>query len=298
MQIENRAKDLYTELLLKSVDKKLKSWTVALDTANGAQTVVMPELLTTLGLKVYQVNCDLEKPFIARDTDTDDQAKIEDLKSLVVSKKCDFGIAFDGDGDRVVFVDEKGNFIHGEYSCSLIAKDMPGENLVTTISASQVVDTIGKKVYRTKVGSPYVIEKIKEVKASFGFEPNGGAIFPDIMFTRDGGSMMIKMLNRLNHFDGTFSELVDTLPKFYMERTKVEYKWELKDKILAEAKKEFKGVKIEELDGLKIWLNDKTWILFRSSMNAPEFRVFAESNNEQTAKDLLKKGMELVTKWI
>lgn len=295
---ETRAKELYIKLLRDTANNGLPKWKVALDCANGAQSVVIPELFSSLGFEVVKVNCDTDKAFIARDTDTDDKAEVEDLKKKVISENCDFGVAFDGDGDRVVFIDEKGAFVQGEYSCSLIAKEFPSEHLVTTISASQVVDTLGKKVVRTKVGSPYVVGKMKELKAPFGFEPNGGAVFAKTMMTRDGGTMAVNILNLFSKFDGTFSEMIAQLPKFYMFRTKVDYKWELKDKIISEAKKEFKGVKIEEIDGLKIWIDRQTWILFRSSANAPEFRVFAESKSENKAKDLLNSGVAFVNELV
>ncbi len=294
VKLENRARDLYHDLLLSLVTHKLPKWKVAVDTANGAQTVLIPNLLKELGMEVVFVNCDLEEPFIARDTDTGDKAGIEKLQELVKSEKCDFGIAYDGDGDRVVFIDEKGNFIQGEYSCCLIAKESKSDTIVTTIAASQVVDTIGKKIIRTKVGSPYVVGKMKETKASFGFEPNGGAISAEIQYTRDGGTMTMKLLNHFAKFGGKFSEMVATLPRFYMERTKVDYPWELQSKILSEVKKHFKGIKVEEMDGLKIWINETTWMLFRSSQNAPEFRVFAESKSESESKKLLKDGIHFV----
>jgi len=291
---ESRARDLYSQMLSGMIKDSLPKWKVAVDCANGAQSIVIPALLKSFGLEVFEVNCDTEKEFIARDTDTDDKAEVEELKKVVVKENCDFGIAYDGDGDRVVFIDEKGQFVQGEYSCSLIAKDSPGDTVITPISSSQVVDTIGKKIIRTKVGSPYVVAKMKEHGTPFGFEPNGGAISAEIMYTRDGGSMTMKILTRYSKFDGSFSSMIAQLPKYYMFRTKVDYKWELKDKILEEAKKKFKGIKVEEIDGLKIWVDDQSWILFRSSQNAPEFRVFAESAVEDKAKTLLDEGVRFV----
>lgn len=294
VHIESRAAELYSDLLFSLVKAPYPKWKVGLDCANGAQSVVMPAFLRRLGLEVLEVNCDPQKTFIARDTDTDDKAQLETLKLKVRGEGCDFGIAFDGDGDRVVFINEEGDFVQGEYSCCLIARESPGEYLVTPISASQVVEAIGKKVVRTKVGSPYVVGKMKELGASFGFEPNGGAVSAEIMYTRDGGSLTVKMLNLFSKFQGKFSQMVAQLPKFFMFRTKVDYKWELKDKILQEAKEHFKGVKVEEMDGLKIWITDSTWMLFRSSANAPEFRVFAESKSEEEAKKLLEEGIAFV----
>ncbi len=298
VNIETRATDLYKDLLLSLIEGKLPKWKVGIDTANGAQTVLIPNLLEELGMEIVKVNCDLEEPFIARDTDTGDKAGIEKLQELLRNEKCDFGIAFDGDGDRVVFIDEKGDFIQGEYTCALIAKNMSEDTIITTISASQVVDKLGKKVIRTKVGSPYVVGAMKKHKVSFGFEPNGGAISAEIQYTRDGGTMMMKILNLYSKFDGKFSEMVSTLPRFYMSRTKVDYPWDLQSKILSDAKNNFKGIRIEETDGLKIWVDDTTWILFRSSQNAPEFRVFAESTSKDESEKMLKDGIDFVEKII
>ena len=297
--LEEKAKGLYREMLAGLVSGELAKWKIAVDTANGGQSVVMPELLRNLGLNVLEVNCDPQKDFIARDTDTDDKAQIEDLKKLVVTESCDLGVAYDGDGDRVVFIDEKGVFVKGEYSCGLVAKEQPGEAIVTTVSASMVVEHLGKKVVRTKVGSPYVVAAMKENNCLFGFEPNGGAVSAEIMYTRDGGSMTMKILNLFNKFvkenpGKHFSDMVATLPTFYMFRTKVDYKWELQQVILDQAQEKFKGISVDETDGLKIWLDEKTWILFRSSQNAPEFRVFAESDRENKAKNLMQEGINLV----
>lgn len=291
---ETKARDMYVELLRSLVSAKWPSWKVALDCANGAQSVVIPTFLRGLGIEVFEINCDPDQDFIGRDTDAEDKAEIEGLKKLVIDKQCDFGIAFDGDGDRCVFIDEKGKFVQGEYSCSLIAREVKTDSIVTTFAASQVVESIGKKVIRTKVGSPYVIGKMKETGSLFGFEQNGGTVSGEIMYTRDGGTTMVKLLNYYSSFSGSFSQFVGQLPKFYMERTKVDYKWEQQQEILEKAKEKFNGIKVEEQDGLKIWLDETTWMLFRSSQNAPEFRVFAESKDEKKAKELLKQGVDFV----
>lgn len=291
---DNRASRLYTELLLGLSIKNYPKWKIALDCANGAQSFIFPNLLEKLGFDVVLINCDPHKDFIGRDTDTDDKAEVELLKKTVVDEKCDFGIAFDGDGDRSIFIDNWGEFVPGEYTCTLVSKTFSDNKIVTTIASSQVIDNIGKKIYRTKVGSPYVVGKMKDVGARFGFEQNGGAIFSENMYTRDGGTLVMHIINLLARHGGKFSDLVDTLPKFYMHRTKVDYKWELRERIIKSAKKKFSGIRVDETDGLKIWIDDSTWILFRSSKNAPEFRVFAESKDNLVSRDLLKSGFQFV----
>lgn len=290
INIESRASDSYCQKLI-STGVKYPRWRGVVDPGNGAQSDVMPFVLKSLGIEVIELNASVQGQFFARDTEV--EADFEGLKELVVKEKVDFGVGYDSDGDRVVFVDERGNFIPGDYTCSLIARGSLGKVIITPINSSQVVDHIGKKVIRTKVGSPYVVEAMKKYGATFGFEGNGGGVFSD-MHSRDGGRMTIEVLNVMAKEEKRLSELISTLPKFYIVKDKVQYEWEQKNKILERAKQEFKGAKVDELDGLKIWTDDTTWILFRSSMNAPEFRVFVESGSEAKSKELLTRGLELV----
>lgn len=294
VHIDTQAQDLYREMLEGLFDNQIIQWRIAVDCANGAQSILMPDLLESFGMQIVRVNCRVQDEFIARDTDTDDKASIEQLQATVLRERADFGIAYDGDGDRIVFVDELGQFVQGEYTCSLVARSLQTPVIVTTISASQVVETLGKKVVRTKVGSPYVIEGMKESDSLFGFEPNGGAIFGNIMYTRDGGAMTIKLLNLFAQFRGTFSKFVAQIPRFYMLRTKVNCPTKLNEKILQKARKHFRGERLEEIDGIKIWIDKKTWVLLRPSANAPEFRVFAESVTPEASESLLQKGVGLV----
>jgi len=194
----------------------------------------------------------------------------------------------------VVFVDEKGNFIPGDYSGALISKYGDTPVIVTPINTSQVVNYLGKPVIRTKVGSPYVVKAMEENNATFGFEANGGGFSKEIMMSRDAGSAAIKILNLLKKERKTLGELVNTLPQFFLYRTKVECPINLNPLILEKAKEKFGGMKIEEMDGLKIWLSKSTWILFRPSSNAPEFRVFAEAKTREEARRIGEEGIKFV----
>jgi phosphomannomutase/phosphoglucomutase len=288
---ESTASDEYKEYLMHCAVKDYPSWKVVVDPGDGAQSDIMPQVLKRLGLNVIEMNATIQGEFYSRDTEVEGDFK--DLQKRVVSEKADFGIGYDSDGDRVVFVDEKGKYIPGDYTGTLIARGVVSDTLVTPINTSQVVDKIDKRVVRTKVGSPYVVAEMKKLDVDFGFEANGGGIFKN-MRTRDGGRTTIEILNILKKFNKKLSSLVAELPKFYIARDKVEYKWELRQKILNEAKKNFKGTLVQEIDGLKIWLDESTWILFRSSKNAPEFRVFVESKSEQKSHKLLQEGISFV----
>lgn len=291
-QVESRANELYMNMLVSQANTPFPKWKIVIDPGNGCQAAVMPEIFERLGVEVVTINANVEEEFIARDTEAG--TGFEELQKRVIWEKADLGIAWDADGDRCVFVDGKGEYVPGDYVSCLIAKFLNVPIIIATFNTSLVVESLGKPVVRTKVGSPYVVEAMKKNNAPFGFEANGGGIFADVMMSRDGGTTAITMLNLLKASGKSLRGALDELPKFYIYRTKVDYPLEIKDEIIKRAKEEFNGIKTEELDGLKIWPTANSWILFRSSSNAPEFRVFAEAPTKGDAESLGKSGIEFV----
>jgi len=290
----SRAIDFYQKMLLDLTEYYPK-WKVVLDLGNGCQSKVMPGLFDILGLGTISINDDVApEKFIVRDTETEDAVK--DLQEKVVEVGADIGIAFDGDGDRVVFVDGEGRFITGDYVGAIIAKYSDTDVVITPINTSQVIEHVGKRVIRTKVGSPYVVESMIMNALSFGFEANGGGISEEVMLSRDAGSTMIKILNILSRNKISLKDLVDTLPRFFLYREKVECPMILYPKILDIVKSKNWGcnTRIEDIDGVKIWVGDDSWVLFRPSMNAPEFRVFAESKSEEDVTRLGEDSMDFL----
>ena len=289
--IDNSANESYSNFLYSCAHLKYPAWTVVVDPGDGATSDVLPNFFRRIGLNVCEINSSVQGNFFSRDTEVEGDFK--ELQNEVVKRKANFGIGFDSDGDRAIFIDEKGNYIPGDFTGALIAKNVVGNSVVTPINTSSVVDYIGKKVIRTKVGSPHVIAAMQKFKSTFGFEANGGGIFLETM-SRDGGRTAVEILNILAKNKCKFSQLFKELPKFYIARTKIDYEWRRQDEILDFVKKKIKYIKKDETDGLKLWINKSTWILFRSSQNAPEFRVFAESENETKANNLMLDGINLV----
>ena len=289
---DNRANEFYQDMLLRLTDSYPK-WKIVLDLSNGCQSKVMPGLFKKLGLETIIINNDPQPDkFIARDTETEEVVK--DLQEKVKEVDADLGIAFDGDGDRVVFVDEDGSFIPGDYSGVLIAKYSDTPVVIAPINVSQVIEHIGKPIVITKVGSPYVVKAIEDNDATFGFEANGGCISREIMLSRDAGSATIKILNILKDNNKTLKDAIGEFPRFFLSREKIDCPVDIYPVILEGVKKKFKDI-IEDIDGIKIWKDDSSWVLFRPSSNAPEFRVFAEAKNKEDAQKLCDEGIEFIT---
>ncbi|KKU57563.1 MAG: Bifunctional phosphoglucose/phosphomannose isomerase [Candidatus Amesbacteria bacterium GW2011_GWA2_47_11b] len=294
IKYENTAKEMYLDMLKKLADTPYSKWTVVVDTANGTQSEIIFDLLDDLKIKYVKTgDCDIQSPyFVPRDTEV--SSSFAEISRQVVLNKADLGIAFDVDGDRIIFIDDQGKYLPGDYSCTLIAKSEVTTSIVTPISTSSVIDSIGKTVYRTPVGSTHVAAKMKEVGAKFGFEPNGGGIFADIAYGRDGGVTLIKMLNILKKSKKKLSGLIAELPKYHLFREKTDCPFDKFQQIYDTVREKYSNSKITDLDGIKVDLGQDEWILFRGSGNAPEFRVFVQSSNVQRAQRLGQEGLSLV----
>lgn len=291
LSFDTRAGDLYQEKLVSLASKDLPLLKIAVDCSNGTQSEIMPQVLTRLGFQVITRNCNPQGPFIALDTEVD--SALFEFQRFIKTEKVDLGVAFDPDGDRAIFVDHEGNGIPGDHVGALLAASHDSPSVVTPVTTSQLIDTIGKEIYRTPVGSPSVIGKMQQTGSTFGFEGSGGCISRDVNFTRDGGITTILLLNLIASRDVSLKTLVSSLPEFHIRKTKFICPGNLNQTIIEKAKQAFTG-RLDETDGLKIWTGAHNWVLFRPSGNAPEFRVFAESPDRLEASNLFDKAISLV----
>lgn len=274
----------YLELLLSVADLPLPKIKIVFDPGNGGQTETVGSFLRQTGFEVIPLNAHLQDQLISRDTETD--GAFAALQEAVKLHGADLGVGFDSDGDRVVFVDRESRFIPGDYSGTILARWFAGEVVVTPINTSNVVNFIHKEVIRTKVGSPHVIAAMKEHAATFGFESNGGGIHADVMLSRDGGVSFVRLLNILKWSQKTLDQLVAELPQLFLRRTKFACPFNQYATILSKAPQFLAARSVDQTDGVKLNLDEKTWVLFRGSGNAPEFRVFVESDSLTKAKQL------------
>jgi phosphomannomutase/phosphoglucomutase len=274
---------------------------VVVDPGNGAGCVVTPYLLRSLGCRVLTLNAQPDGAFPGRLPEpTPDH--LGDLMRVVSEVHADLGIAHDGDADRATFVDETGAFVVGDKAFALLARaavKSRGGTVVTPVSTSSVVEdvvrTSGAKVIRTRVGSPIVARTMFESGAVFGGEENGGVIFPDHQFCRDGAMSAAKMLELLAHEGKTLSALVASLPQYHIKKTNVAVPVERREAVLASLVEFAKGRKVDTTDGVKILESDGA-VLVRPSGTEPIFRVYAEAKTPSRADALAEEGVALIKK--
>jgi phosphomannomutase / phosphoglucomutase len=294
----------YLNGIISKVNAKLiaeRRLKVVVDAGNGAQALAVPYLLEALGCKVITINSIVDGNFPGRGPEPTPE-NLGDLVVAVRASNADLGVAYDGDGDRSIFCDEGGNLFWGDQTGSLIADYLlernPMSTIVTPVSSSQVIEAVAKKraakVIRTRVGSVDVSRTIIERKALMGFEENGGGFFPSHLPTRDGGMTTAMMLEVMAARAAPLSRLIAAaFPKFYQTKTKVPVDPTRVREIMKAIERQGDG-KVEKVDGLKVWVDEKTWALIRPSDTEPIVRVFVESETKEKADSTAKKFVKAV----
>lgn len=294
-----RVLDEYKEAVKKHVDAvaiRKKHYHVVVDAANGVGSLVTPYLLRELSCRVTTINADIDGTFPSRMSEPRPE-NLQDLATTVKTVGADFGVAFDGDADRSIFVDEKGEIQWGDRTFALIEKHFlqvnSGETIVTPVSSSRVVKDIaeryGGKLVWTKVGSTIVSYTMKRLKAKLGGEENGGVFYGPHQPVRDGAMTTALILDIMAKTERKMSQLLSELPYYYLEKGKIKCPNEKKTLVLKKLVADVKHLNPETIDGVKLWLPNKSSILIRPSGTEPVYRFYAEAETKEGAYILVKE---------
>ncbi len=268
---------------------------VVVDCANGATSVITPLLLRRLGCKVTSINAQPDGFFPGRSPEPTEE-HLSDLRGLVSRKGAALGIAHDGDGDRMVAVDENGRYIDGDRLLALFVVALKAKNVVAPVDASMVLDDLVEgKVHRTRVGDVYVAEALKSTGADFGGEPSGTFIFPDQTLCPDGiyaAALLSSMVK-----ERPLSEMIDAIPKYPVSRMSRSFKNEKRGEVRQRLERSMREVDCERLitvDGYRAEFKEG-WFLVRLSGTEPKIRVTAEARSQESL-DLLSNLAEQVVR--
>jgi len=293
--------DFYIEGILSLINEdeiRKKNFKVVLDCCNGAACFTMPYLVSQVA-KVITLNAQPDGNFPGRQPEPTPES-IRELMKAVKEFDADLGVAYDGDADRAIFVDENGNFVYGDKSLAIMAGfkvEKKRGKVVTPVSTSSCVEEYvkakGGEIVYTKVGAPIVARKMLEINAVFGGEENGGLIFPEHQFCRDGGMATMAMLELLAIKNKKLSELVEKVPKYYLIKTKV--KCNNKKEVMEKLKEKIDAKKFDFTDGIKAFF-DNGWVLIRPSGTEPIIRIYAEGKSQKDAEKIAEKYKKMVEK--
>ena len=299
---------LYVEMVTKAVTLH-RQWRVVADSGCGATFNVAPAVLRAIGCRVTALNAQPDGFFPARSPEPTAES-LRDLAQVVKELDAEIGVAFDGDGDRVAFIDEKGGFVDFDRALAAFSayaiKKNGGGIVVTNVEASMCVERMveaqGGKVVRTRVGDVYVSEAMKSCNAVFGGEPCGAWVHSRFHYCPDGPLSAVLFLKALEEENKSAREFVAEVPEYVTLRENVACRNDLKRKAVANIEKTIKSVfsaytGFSTVDGVRLAL-ENGWLLIRASGTEPLIRLTVEGESLKVARDIMAKGRALVKKHV
>lgn len=302
-------KEEYYKLLLSSIDiNKEKKLKVIIDCGNGTTSLFAPEIysMAVEDLVVLYGKSDPNFPNHHPDPCVEENLKV--LKSSVVDLKADIGIGFDGDGDRVGIIDEKGNFIPADKFMIIVARHLIPNNenkrILYDVKCSKAlveeVEKLGGEAIISRTGNSYTKAATRDYNCIFGGEFSGHVYFRDKFLGFDSGLYAgLRMIEILSKTNKTVSELLEGINNYYSTPEIKIPSTDTKKKEVVEKIKEYcknQGFKTIDIDGVRIELEDG-WALVRYSNTGPNITARFEGKTEEVMNKLKDIFMELITKY-
>lgn len=310
--------DYYADVLKRvRLRRKFK---VVMDSRHGMTGRFVPELMKRAGCEVIGTNLEVDGHFPAGTPDPTDETFMKEMGALVLKEKADFGIAFDGDGDRIGVVDEKGRILWNDVLVAIFAKEIlerfPKSKIIYNNLCSQVVQKVVEQHGGTPImwltGHAFIKEKIAEEGAAFGGELSGHFFFNDNAYGHDDGSYAaLRVLEYLSDKNLSLSKLYETFPEYISSpEIKIGCPDDKKVGVLKDIgikfEKDFSDAKISDdrdipgNDGVRADFDDGM-LIFRYSQNGPYITIKFEAKDKATynkrrqyVKDMLHGYPEMI----
>jgi len=278
---------------------------VALDCGGASMTLSAPDIFDALGLNVVPVFCELDPLFSKRPSEPKEK-NLGVLINAAKDKECDFGVAFDGDGDRAVIVDNTGKVLSADETGIILGKyGITGEKgaVIVNVEVSKAVkeqlEPLGFSVKQIRVGHTFLTLAGKKENACLGIESSGHIILPEYFLFDDAIVTPLKMAEVLQSNEKTLGELVGELPLYPAVREEIDCPDDIKFNVIKQLTNqltsEFENTSL--LDGIRVNLDDG-WVLIRSSNTSPIIRLTAEADNQTSLNSIKKDFIQRLQKII
>ena len=280
---------------------KLKPLKIAVDAGNGMAGKIFPELEPYVPFDVHEMFFELDGTFPNHIANPLEPKNLVDIKKAISAYSCDAGIAFDGDGDRAVLIDETGEALTGTVLTAILAdyflQKNPGATILyNAICGKAAVNTIennGGKAIRTKVGHSYIKADMRKHAAVMAGEHSGHYYFKDNYYADSGLIAAVIGLYVLSTSGKTLSALAAPYRRAYAQIPETNFEVTYKEAVLLDIKTAYAGKKIDELDGITVQF-DSGWFNVRASNTEPLLRLNAEAKTQQELDAMVKKVTKII----
>jgi phosphomannomutase/phosphoglucomutase len=305
----------FKEIYIKSLsNNKIKNKIkIVVACGNGTAGIFAPKILREMGCEVIELDCNLDYTFPKYNPNPEDVKMLKAIAIAVKENSADIGFGFDGDGDRVGVIDNKGNEIYSDKIGLLIARNLSkkhqNKTFVVDVKSTGLFENdkiLSKNNCKTiywKTGHSHIKRKVREIKALAGFEKSGHFFFnePIGLGYDDGIVSAMQVCNLLDSENKKISEILKELPSTYQTPTmapfcKDEEKYKVVESLVEEviklknSNKKIDGQNIKSLltiNGIRFTLEDGSWGLIRASSNKPSLVVVVESSFSDARKKII-----------
>ena len=289
--------DEYMNYIINDIDivRPLK---VAMDCGNAVAGIIAPRLFKSFKIDLEEIYCDINPDFPNHHPDPTVDHNLVDLSKCVIENKCDLGIAYDGDADRVVAIDEKGSIVRSDVLISLFVNDIILENdpVVYDVKCSRSLEDVIKSVkgipVLSKTGHSHIKNKMYETKSKVGGEMSGHIFFSHRFFGFDDGIYVsLRLIELIAKSDKKLSELVSVIPKYYSTpEIRIDCKDDIVKKDITNRAIDYFVNKFEcdQTDGVKVFFKSG-WGLIRSSNTQPVIVCRFEADNKHNLSKIKNK---------
>lgn len=300
--------DITSRIRLSLPDLRNRPLRVVVDCGNGVAGKFAPELLRKLGYEVIELYCELDGNFPNHEANPEELHNMRDLIKKVLETKADLGIGFDGDGDRIGIIDEKGHHYSSDFMLLLLARDLltrlPNSKIVFDIKVSQTIINDLKKhgaiPIMSKTGHSFIEAKMKEIGAPLAGEVSGHLFFAENYYGFDDALYAAaKILEVISKSNKPLSEFFNDLPKTF---TTPEFKASCPDDkkftIVKNLVKHFtKLYDCITIDGVRVNFDENSWGAIRASNTSPNLTLRFEAPTAQRLKEIQKIMVEELEKY-
>ena len=271
--------------------KAIKPLKIIIDTANTVSGIIIPEVFKKTNFKIDHLFSKLDGSFPNHNPDPLIKENLKVICQTIKTKKADLGVAFDGDGDRVFFIDENGEGTPGDLVTALIAKLVleknPKEKILYDIRSSNIVgETIRERggiPLVGRIGHSLMKERMRKEDIIFGGELSGHYYLKKHYFCEIPLFVLFKILEEISRTNKTISELIKPYKK-YFHSGEINFKVKDKKKVLKTLEDKFREGKILKIDGLRVDF-DNWWFLVRLSNTEPVIRLVVEAKTKKILRD-------------
>ena len=276
----------------------LSALNIAVDCSNGMSSLFVHDLIG----QAHYINDTLDGNFPSHEPNPLEAENQEQIKALVIKEKCDIGLLFDGDADRITFIDEKGNFISPDLIIAFLGNFFIGEQkqegiVLQDIRSSRAIqeylDRYQAKVETWRVGRAYAALKLRELDGVYGGELAGHYYFRDFYYSDSAllaASIVLRLLNQFKQEGKTMSQLISEITSYHNSgeiNFKVEHKKEIMDAVRDHFTNLEKPERFLDFDGYRLDYKD-WWLNIRPSNTEPYLRFLCEAKSENKLKEIIE----------